>query len=215
MRTVADWSRLKACDVLGVSLQKSPVNLPLDAKSGGLGGSPEPGRVSLGATDQAQSVPGVGTPAKGTGSGGHLSSLGDAGGLLLGNKSKPRGLDLKHDYNISFADVVVAVVTSSSTIEKRLPLLQQAWLGSAPFRAFVITDADNATALTLPEGLDIRTVACSGELNGLVCKTRVAFETFHREFRDKRWFLRLMDDTLVVTPNLLRLLRRLDPDKPW
>jgi hypothetical protein len=48
-----------------------------------------------------------------------------------------------------------------------------------------------------------------------VCKTKLAFQELYEAYPNKKWYLRLMDDTLVVAPNLLRMLQRVDPDKSW
>lgn len=52
-------------------------------------------------------------------------------------------------------------------------------------------------------------------VSGLVCKTKLAFQELYEAYPNKKWYLRLMDDTLVVAPNLLRMLQRVDPDKSW
>lgn len=52
-------------------------------------------------------------------------------------------------------------------------------------------------------------------LAGLVCKTKLAFDRLGELHPGKKWYLRLMDDTLVILPNLLHNLRRVDPSQPW
>lgn len=48
-----------------------------------------------------------------------------------------------------------------------------------------------------------------------MCKTKLAFQELYEAYPNKKWYLRLMDDTLVVAPNLLRMLQKVDPDKSW
>jgi hypothetical protein len=137
---------------------------------------------------------------------------------LTGRSTKRHSLSLRQEYNVSYGDVVVSIVTSSATIGQRLPALLDAWVRGAPFPVVVITDDDVEGGRGAWESeLDVRRLPCSPKINGLICKTRSAFEIMHREYRaqGRRWFLRLMDDTLVIPPNLLHALKRVDPDKPW
>ena len=126
-----------------------------------------------------------------------------------------RGINIiRKQYNISFQDLAVVVITSSSTIDKRLPLLYDAWIKNAPFPVIILTDERNVTN-AWDQRLNIRTSTCSGKINGLICKTKMAFEILDNEFKGRKWYLRLMDDTLVVLGNLLNVLNGVDPDQPW
>jgi len=124
----------------------------------------------------------------------------------------------KHKPDLSYSDIAVAVVTSTAAISHRLPILQQSWINDALFPVMVITDQayDHPIPLTtLYPTLDIRLTRCSPDINGLICKTRQAFDLLAKSYPGKKWYLRLMDDTLVIGPNLLYQLHSLDPTKPW
>jgi hypothetical protein len=107
--------------------------------------------------------------------------------------------------------VAVAVVTSSATIRRRLPLLWEAWLRDCGFTVLVITDGASAPLIPtlaskgIPRDLLVLTDCPAGK-EGLVCKTRAALEGAWARLPTPRWALRVMDDTLVMPEQLMEIL---------
>lgn len=50
--------------------------------------------------------------------------------LQLGSRKGTPGISFSSSYNITYDDIAVAVVTSSATIDKRLPILHEAWVSN-------------------------------------------------------------------------------------
>jgi hypothetical protein len=134
-----------------------------------------------------------------------------AGALVGGHAAPP----------LSYDDIVVGVVTSSAVHADRLPQIARAWVARAPFAVHIFSDvstschghSDGSTKDCLPT---LRCEHCTKDKSGLACKTQCLFTKLHEIYgHRKKWFLRAMDDTLLVPLNVKRVLSRFDWQQPW
>lgn len=116
---------------------------------------------------------------------------------------------------LGFKDLAIALITSSPVSKARLPIISSAWSSRWDLDVIIITDEEDSCPPEAYGGMQMIKTNCGADKTGLVCKTRRGLELLLELFPGKRWYLRVMDDTLVHAPNVIHHLSRVDARGSW
>jgi len=111
-------------------------------------------------------------------------------------------------------DITMAILTTTSALPTRLPVLYHSWISQAPFPVMVVTDNSTTEATSGLPPTTIKYVDCPGGVEGFACKTARALEALHLTYGSAKWYIVLSDTSLVIPSNLIHHLRSHDPTKP-
>jgi hypothetical protein len=125
---------------------------------------------------------------------------------------------------LTAADIAVGVCTFGGAHATRVAFARQTWAhpsiwgadGAAGAAVLFFSDRDedeadrqrgdhneNQGTTNEDQGAVVSCPKCGASANYLACKTGCMYRTLWRRFPDRKWFVRVMDDTLVMLPNLL------------
>jgi hypothetical protein len=110
-------------------------------------------------------------------------------------------------------EVAIGVSTCKLMHENRVASLLSSWGGRAlqgGMQLQIFSDKGENLDGTQIHGCE----GCDSSTKGIPCKTVCLFRGLWEAYPDAKWFVRVMDDTLVVPENLMRYLSTLDADKP-
>ena len=140
-------------------------------------------------------------------------------------KSKKKEIEAEEVGHEDVVHVAIAIITSSPVQNERLPQIAKAWaawdfariVGSQSPQISVVGISDIESVCShgseANNCVPTKKCPCAASKEGILCKTMCAFETLQELAPLARWYLRLMDDTLVLPTNLLIVLNTLDHTK--
>eukprot|EP01097_Dermamoeba_algensis_P002952 TRINITY_DN2180_c0_g2_i2.p1 TRINITY_DN2180_c0_g2~~TRINITY_DN2180_c0_g2_i2.p1 ORF type:complete len:477 (-),score=99.29 TRINITY_DN2180_c0_g2_i2:162-1592(-) len=115
------------------------------------------------------------------------------------------------DLDQRMQSIAIGIITTFREHRGKMILTYSTWarkpfLGRDIFVYSDDNDNENIGVIQSPCGNDYRA--------GLCCKTDFLLKDLYQKFPKKNWFVRAMDDTVVVLENLVRYLETLDHTKP-
>ncbi|XP_031352189.1 fringe glycosyltransferase-like [Photinus pyralis] len=124
------------------------------------------------------------------------------------------GSTISRPNHITLDDVYIAVKTSSSFHQTRLPMILQTWFPLANDQIWFFTDADDLVLQMITDRHMINTYCPPTHFRrDLSCKMGVEINTFMTT--NKTWFCHFDDDNYVNIPNLIEMLKGYDPEADW
>jgi hypothetical protein len=103
--------------------------------------------------------------------------------------------------------VVIAIVTSPTSLDRRGSYLNQTWAGPYIGKSVFFVSDHQAS---YPGSVK---VDCETTQKGMGCKTSAALKFLWSRFPNTKFFIRATDDTYIHVPNLLRYLIWMEPEK--
>lgn len=118
-------------------------------------------------------------------------------------------------HSLSPSDLAVAILTTSTVLSQRWPILQETWVNDAPFPVILISDdTKTASSSNSPHPPNLQLFQCPSGPVGFACKTGHALQHLYTTYPKAKWYIMVSDSALVSPSNLIHHLRSFDHNKP-